>query len=134
MTASEAALHVARVAARAAQDRGGSDIIGIDVSGRDPYADVFLIATGSSDRNVKAIADAVQDALVEAGVHMRNREGRELAHWVLQSFGDVVVHTFQAEARDYYALERLWDDCPTVDLGLDDTPEVVDLREPSEMS
>jgi ribosome-associated protein len=65
-----------------------------------------------------AISDAVEDALNEAGVKTLRREGKEQGHWVLLDFGDLVVHVFHQEDRQYYSLERLWRDCPVVPLDL----------------
>lgn len=123
MTASAEAKRLAQIAAQAALDLNGHDIVALDVSGTNSFADIFVVVTGSSDRNVVAIADAVQDAMVENGVKMRGREGRELGEWVLQNFGDVVVHTFQEESRDFYALERIWNTAPVVELDLHDGAE-----------
>ncbi|MCD7100788.1 ribosome silencing factor [Pseudoclavibacter sp. 13-3] len=128
MTATAEAKRLAQIAAQAALDLNGHDIVALDVSGTNPFADIFVIVTGSSDRNVVAIADAVQDAMVENGVKMRGREGRELGEWVLQNFGDVVVHTFQAESRDFYALERIWNTAPVVELELHDGAQSASAR------
>lgn len=126
MTATDQAIEIARAAAEAASKLNAHDIVALDVSELNPFTDVFLILTGSSQRNVAAIADAVQDTLVEQGVKQRGREGRDVGEWVLQNFGDVVVHTFQQEAREFYALERIWNTAPVLDLGITEAePEPV---------
>jgi len=107
------------VAARAADAKQGDDIVALDVSGPLPLADVFLLVTGRSERNVLAICDEVEDRMIEAGAKPLRREGRSEGRWVLLDFGDVVVHVFHEEDRQFYSLERLWKDCPVipVDLG-----------------
>jgi len=85
------------------------------VSGPLPLTDVFLIVTGRGERNVLAIASEVEDRLYEElGVSPLRREGRGEGRWVLMDFGDLVVHVFHEEDRMYYALERLWKDCPVI--------------------
>jgi ribosome-associated protein len=79
---------------------------------------VFLLATGRSERNVVAIAGEIEDKMLEAGVKTLRREGRAEGRWVLLDFGDVVAHVFHDEDRQYYALERLWSDCPTIPLDV----------------
>lgn len=77
----------------------------------------FVIATGASDRQVRSIAEQVEDAVREqAGVKPMGREGEREGKWVLLDFGDVVVHVFQPEERDFYRLERLWSDAPHVEI------------------
>lgn len=116
MTADQIARHLAVVAARAAADRKGEDIVALDVSERLPLTDVFVVASGRNERQVSAIVDAVEEALHREGVKPRRKEGESHARWVLLDFGDIVVHVQHAEDRMYYALERLWKDCPVVDL------------------
>ena len=118
MTASERSIEVLQVAARAADSKGGDDLVALDVSNPLPLADIFLLATGRSERNVVAIASEVEDKLNEAGVKTLRREGKSEGRWILLDFGDLVVHVFHEEDRMYYALERLWKDCPVVPLQL----------------
>ena len=80
-------------------------------------SDAFLILTGAVERNVQAISDAVEDALNDAGVRTIRREGRESGRWVLLDFGDLIVHVFHQEERDFYQLEKLWQDCPLIDVA-----------------
>jgi len=119
MTASDRALELAVVAARAASDRKAQEIIALDVSEQLVLTDVFLIASGTNERQVSAIVDAVEESMIKAGAKPIRREGKAQARWVLLDFGDVVVHVQHAEDRVYYALERLWKDCPLVDLPED---------------
>ena len=118
MTASERSIEILQVAARAADSKGGDDLVALDVSNPLPLADIFLLATGRSERNVVAIASEVEDKLNEAGVRTLRREGKSEGRWILLDFGDLVVHVFHEEDRMYYALERLWKDCPVVPLEL----------------
>jgi len=102
------------LAAAAADSKSGEDLVALDVSDPLPLADIFLLVTGRSERNVIAIAGEVEDALNEAGSRTLRREGRSDGRWILLDFGDLVVHVFHQEDRQYYALERLWKDCPVV--------------------
>lgn len=119
MPATESAVELTRVAARAAAQKKAEAIIAIDVSERLALTDVFIIASGSNDRQVRAIVDAVEEALHKAGVKRKAREGYEEAHWVLLDYTDIVVHVQQTEDRQYYGLERLWKDCPLIELPTD---------------
>jgi len=114
MTASDQALDALALAARAADSKGGEDLVALDVSGPLPFADVFLLVTGTSERNVVAIADEVEDVLRKAGASTHRREGHDAGRWILLDFGDLVVHVFHREERLYYGLERLWLDCPAL--------------------
>lgn len=103
-----------QLAADAAASKGGEDLVALNVSEPLPLVDVFLLVTGNSERNVAAIADEIEDRLIEAGHKRVRREGRAEARWVLLDFGDLIVHVFHSEERTFYGLERLWKDCPTV--------------------
>jgi ribosome-associated protein len=118
VTASARALEIANIAAIAADAKQAEDIVAIDVSGPLPLTDVFFIASGRNERNVVAIAGEIEDKLLEAGVKCLRREGRAEGRWVLLDFGDIVAHIFHEEDRMYYALERLWKDCPAVPLSI----------------
>lgn len=118
MTASAASREQLLIAATAADAKGGEDLVALDVSNPLPLVDIFLLVTGRSERNVAAIADEVEDKLLEAGVKRIRREGREESRWVLLDFGDLVVHVFHEQERVYYGLERLWKDCPVVPIEL----------------
>lgn len=118
MTASPHAREILQVAAAAADAKGGEDLVALDVSGPLPLTDAFLLVSGRVERNVLAIASEVEDRLNEAGVKTLRREGKGEGRWVLLDFGDLVVHVFHEEDRMYYALERLWKDCPTLPIEL----------------
>lgn len=119
MAASQRAVELAVVAARAASDRKAEEIIALDVSDRLVLTDVFLIASASNERQVGAVVDAVEEAMLKAGAKPVRREGVRQARWVLLDFVEVVVHVQHAEDRVYYALERLWSDCPVIELPPD---------------
>jgi len=104
------------IAAHAAEMKHGTELIGLDVSERFPFADAFLIVTGEVERNVQSISDGIEDALLEAGYKTLRREGREEGRWILLDVGDLVVHVFHNEEREYYEIERLWRDCPAIPL------------------
>jgi len=116
MAATERAVELAIAAARAAAEKKAEEIIAIDVSERFALTDVFLVLSGSNDRQVRAIVDAVEEAMARAGAKRRMREGFEEAHWVLLDYDEIMIHVQQAEDREYYALERLWKDCPVITL------------------
>ena len=116
MPATDHAVALTLAAARAAARKKADNIIAIDVSERLALTDVFLILSGDNDRQVRALVDAIAEAMLKAGARRRQCEGLEEASWVLIDYSDIVVHVQQAEAREYYALERLWKDCPRIDL------------------
>ncbi|MBT2247822.1 ribosome silencing factor [Arthrobacter sp. BHU FT2] len=120
MTASEISITVARAAAKAAADKLAQDIVGLDVSERLALADVFLIASAPSERQVNAIVDGIEEELAQRDLRPVRREGRSGGRWVLLDYSDVVIHVQHEEDRVFYALERLWKDCPVVDLQLED--------------
>jgi len=119
MTATPRAVDLAIAAARAASTLKAEEIIALDVSEQLVLTDVFLIASGTNERQVGAIVDAVEEALHKLGAKPLRREGKAAGRWVLIDFGDIVVHVQHAEDRVYYALERLWKDCPLIDLPED---------------
>ncbi len=125
MTASEHARELVQAAAIAADDKQGQDLVALDVSGVIPFTDAFLIASGRNERQVQAIADAVEEALHELGTKPLRREGKGDGRWVLVDFGDLVLHVFHDEERTYYSLERLWRDCPVIPVTLPETPAAV---------
>ena len=114
MTATDQAIALAQTAAQAAADKLATDIVLIDVSERLAITDVFVVATGSNERQVEAIVDAVEEKLRLAGSKPIRREGQRDGRWVLLDYNDVVVHVQHAEERTFYALERLWKDCPFI--------------------
>ena len=116
MTATERAVELATEAALAAADKLATDVLAIDVSEQLVITDVFLLAAAPNDRQVRAIVEAIEERLLENGVKPVRREGEREGRWVLLDFGELVVHVQHAEEREYYALERLWRDCPLVPL------------------
>ncbi len=103
---------MAAVAADAIDDKRGHDIVILDVGDLLRIADVFVIATGTSKRQVQAMAEAVEDELTPHDRKPLRIEGKEDGDWLLVDYGDLVVHLFQPEARAFYSLERLWGDAP----------------------
>jgi len=120
VTASDSSIATARHAARAAADKIAQDIVALDVSERLALADVFLIASAPSERQVNAIVDGIEEELIKQDLRPVRREGRSAGRWVLLDYSDVVIHVQHEEDRVFYALERLWKDCPMVDLQLGD--------------
>lgn len=116
MAATERAVELVRAAAEAAADKQATELVALDVSARMPLADVFLVASGSSERQVVAIADAVEEAMHHMGAKALRREGVREGRWALLDFNDVVVHVMHQEDRAYYELERLWKDSPVIEL------------------
>jgi ribosome-associated protein len=116
VTASDRALELVTVAAKAASDKLATDVVAIDVSEHLVITDVFLLASAPNDRQVRAIVDAVEETLQRRGAKPVRREGEREGRWVLLDYGEVVVHVQHAEERTYYALERLWRDCPEIPL------------------
>jgi ribosome-associated protein len=105
---------LATLAARAASSKQGQDVVILDVREVIAITDYFVIASGTSDRQVKTIAEEIERALRDSGVKPVRREGVEDARWVLLDFVDFVAHVFRREDREYYNLERLWADVPRV--------------------
>jgi ribosome-associated protein len=124
VTATENALEIARIAALAAVDKKALDPVAFDVSERLAITDIFLIVAATNERQVGAVVDGIEEALLKTGVKPVRREGDREKRWVLLDYLDVVVHVQHTEERALYALERLWKDCPRLDLGnLDAAPE-----------
>ena len=117
MTASSRALTLAKVAALAAEDKIAEDVIAIDVSDQLALTDIFVIASASNERQVGAIVDEIEDRLRDFGCKPIRREGQREGRWVLIDFGDIVVHVQHEDEREFYQLERLWKDCPEIDLA-----------------
>lgn len=105
--------------AQAAANKQGTDIIALDVSEPLAIVDAFVIVTGRNERNVQAIADEIEDEMLKKGRKTLRREGRTLGRWILLDFGDVVAHVFHEEERMFYGLERLWKDCPVINIKID---------------
>lgn len=100
----------ALVAAKVALDRHCSEIVVLDLRDISPAADYFVIATGTSNRQMRTVADEISEAAREQDMQRFGRAGYEQARWILLDFVDVVIHIFDSECRDYYDLELLWGD------------------------
>jgi ribosome-associated protein len=116
MTATDRAIDLVRVAAAAASDKLADQVVAFDVSEQLAITDAFVLASAPNDRQVNAIVDEIEDKLREAGASPIRREGQKEGRWVLLDYGDIVVHVQHEEEREFYALERLWRDCPVIDL------------------
>ncbi|SLM93112.1 ribosome silencing factor [Brachybacterium nesterenkovii] len=121
MSAPEESIELARVAGQAAADKLAGDVIALDVSEQLVITDIFLVCSGTSERQVAGIVDGIEkDMLEKLRRKPVRREGERDARWVLLDYSDIVIHVQHAEDRAFYALERLWRDAPVIDLGLDD--------------
>ncbi|RJL34522.1 ribosome silencing factor [Bailinhaonella thermotolerans] len=116
MSASERAVEMVTVAAEAAADKLADDIIAYDVSDQLVITDAFVLCSASNDRQVRAIVDEIEDRLRDIGAKPVRREGEREGRWVLLDYVDIVVHVQHEEDRTFYALERLWKDCPGIEL------------------
>jgi ribosome-associated protein len=114
MTASAEARETALIAAQAAADKLATDVMIVDVSERLAITDAFVLASAPNERQVQSIVDEVEERLRVHGAKPVRREGVAESRWVLLDFVDIVVHVQHAEERAYYALERLWKDCPVI--------------------
>ncbi|MGO1974903.1 MAG: ribosome silencing factor [Propionibacteriaceae bacterium] len=119
MTATDRALELTRAAAAAAVDKLGTDLVAYDVSDQLAITDVFLVVSASNERQVGSVVDGVEEALRALDAKPTRREGDREQRWVLLDYLEVVVHVQHEEERTFYALERLWGDCPTIDLRVD---------------
>lgn len=116
MTATERAKELTIAAAEAASNKLGEGIVAFDVSEQLVITDVFMVCSASNDRQVRAIVDAVEERLHELGAKPTRREGHREGRWVLLDYVDIVVHVQHEDERSYYALDRIWADCPVLDL------------------
>jgi ribosome-associated protein len=116
MPASKSVIKLTQVAARAVAEKLGTDMIALDLSDQMVLSEVFLIATGGNVRQVDSIADFVEEKLREIGEKPARREGTE--EWVLLDYSDLVVHIQSTTLRNYYMLDRLWNDCPRIELDI----------------
>ena len=109
----------ALAAAKVAAGRHCTDIVVLDLRGISPATDYFIIATGTSDRQMRTVADEISEAARQQGMQRFGRAGYEQARWILLDFVDVVIHIFDAEYRDYYDLELLWGDAKRLTIDID---------------
>ena len=122
MTATDHAIELVHTAARAASDKLAEDILAFDVSEQLVITDAFLLCSAGNERQVKSIVDEIEDKLREVGAKPVRREGERDGRWVLIDYAEIVVHVQHAEEREFYALERLWRDCPVISMPADVTP------------
>ncbi len=116
MTATKRAVRSAVVAANAAREKLGLDVVAFDVSDQLGIAEIFLVVGASNDRHAKSIAEEVERQLAAVGEKPRRMEGAREGRWVLMDYFDLVVHVQQTDERHFYDLERLWRDCPRIAL------------------
>lgn len=113
------------ISAIAAGEKKGIDIVLLDVLGLTTIADYFLICSGESERQVKALSEAIMESLLKKGVAPVSIEGDKAFLWVLIDYSDLIVHIFRKEAREFYALEKLWADAARIDIKAESTPPVI---------
>lgn len=126
MSATTRAIELTETAALAAAEKLANDIVAYDVSDQLAIADAFLLCSGSNDRQVRAIIDEVELRLKQAGATLVRREGEQEGRWVLLDYNDLVVHVQSKDERAFYALERIWKDCPVIPL-----PEAATVGNPA---
>jgi len=122
-----ASLDRACLVARVAGENKGRDILVLDMRGITPLYDFFVIATGASRRQIHTITEEVDAALRERGDRRLTVEGYEASNWVVQDYGDIMVHVFDPQKREYYALEDLWSDAPRIDWETHEIEEVEEV-------
>ena len=108
---------LAQSIAKIADDKKAKDIVVLDLKNLSAFTDYFVICSGSSDRQVKTIAGAIEGELKKKDVRPRGMEGYATGHWVLVDYGDVVAHVFYDDERHYYQLEKLWADAPQLKIA-----------------
>lgn len=116
MTASTQAIELANIAAAAASDKLAENIVALDITEVMPLTDVFVLASGRTERQVGAISDGIEEKMLEVGIKLLRREGKSLGRWILLDFGDVICHVMHEEDRMFYSLERLYKDQPVIKL------------------
>jgi ribosome-associated protein len=122
VSASARSVELAEAAVSAAADKLATDLAIIDVSEQLVITDCFVLAAAPNERQVRSVVDAIEERLLLMKAKPARREGQEEGRWVLLDFLDIVVHVQHAEERTYYALERLWKDCPSLPLPADALP------------
>ncbi|MQA97273.1 MAG: ribosome silencing factor [Streptosporangiales bacterium] len=119
MTASDSAIELVSIASSAAAEKLADAIIAYDVSDQLVITDAFLLCSASNDRQVRSIVEEIEDRMRDAGHKPVRREGEREGRWVLLDYLEVIVHVQLDEERTFYALERLWKDCPELPLPAD---------------
>jgi ribosome-associated protein len=123
MSATQEAVDMATIAANAAAAKLASNVVVIDVSGQLVITDCFVIASAANERQVNAIVDEVEQKMLKSGYKPARREGAREGRWTLLDYRDIVVHIQHQDDRNFYALDRLWGDCPVVPVDLAAGPE-----------
>ncbi|OHW62517.1 ribosomal silencing factor RsfS [Andreesenia angusta] len=100
----------------AAQDKKAFDINVLNIAGLSSIADYFVVASGNNERQAVAIADEIEDRMSEIGLEPLNKEGHQTGRWVLLDYGDIIVHVFHREEREFYNLEKLWVDAESIEI------------------
>jgi len=124
MPARKSTIELTQRAAHAAIEKLGTDLVAIDLSGQMVLSEVFLLVSGQNERQIDAIADEIERQLSQVGEKPVRRESSE--HWILLDYEDLVVHVQTEEVRQYYMLDRLWNDCPT--LALDAVTQAANFK------
>ena len=106
----------ALLAAKTLSDKKAQDIIIIDIQEKAAFADYFVICSGTSERQINALIDDVEDAFAKEGLLVKSIEGKNGSGWVLMDFGDVIVNLFTKEMRDKYSIEKVWGDCQFIEV------------------
>ena len=105
---------VAQAIAELLSRKKAKDVVMIDIAEKSSFADFFVIATGTSDRQLGALADDVEDKFAELGIDPKSKDGRPDTGWILVDGGDVIVNIFRNDTRDKYTLEKIWSDCESI--------------------
>ena len=108
--------NMAMIAAKAIDDKKGRDITIIDIGAKAAFADYMIIASGSTERQVKALCDEVEDKLAENGVFVKHIEGKNDSGWILMDYGDIIVNLLTVDLREKYNIEKVWADCEFLNL------------------
>jgi ribosome-associated protein len=116
MAASQSAIDITQIAARAAADKLATEMVALDLSEQMVLSEIFLIVTGANVRQVDSIADEIEEKLRLVGEKPARREGSD--EWILLDYSDLVIHIQSATLRGYYMLDRLWNDCPKIELEI----------------
>lgn len=105
-----------KAAYKGLDDKLAKDIKVLEISELSPIADYFVIASGTNSNQIKAMADSVEEELYKVGFRLNHSEGMQTGSWILLDFGDIIVHLFNEEDRDFYSLERIWGDAKEISL------------------
>ena len=111
----ENSINLAKFAAKVIDDKKGFDVVVLDIREKSSFADYLVIASGGSDRQITALADAVEEKADKEGIFVRSIEGRDGTGWVLMDYSDVIVNIFTQDKREKYDLEKIWSDCEYIE-------------------